>query len=78
MPVSRETRSLAASAAALDGFYIIHSAVKKTPVPCNNNSRYLYIVNTTCLHMSLKITTFGYDLKKPCPLNIQDFMLFNL
>ena len=73
MPVSRETRSLAASAAALDGFYVIHAAdpsrrtaalapllrVKKTPVPCNNNSRYLHIVNTTYLHMSLKITNFG-------------------
>lgn len=43
MPVSRETRSLAASAAALDGFYVINAAdpsVKKTPVPCNDNPRY--------------------------------------
>ena len=42
--------------------------VKKTPVPCNNNSRYLHIVNTTYLHMSLKITNFGGDLEEALPL----------
>lgn len=42
--------------------------VKKTPVTCNNNPRYLHIVNTIYLHMSLKITTFGYDLEEALPL----------